>query len=288
MRVQSPCRIRPAANQPTTVMFIVRSLFTTSLLFVALGSVRATTLVNPNVAVVQDFDALASSGTANTALPAGWSFAETGSGANTSYAAGTGSSSTGNTYSFGASGAAERAFGSLRTSSLGSAFGTEVTNGTGGFISSLLVSYLGEQWRLGALGREDRLDFSYSLDATSLTTGTWVDLSALNFIAPVTTGTTGALDGNAAANQALVSATLTGISLSPGSRIWLRWSDVAVTGSNDGLGIDAVSIQGVGAVGPGIPPTASVPDSLPLANMMVMLLGMVAVNSAVRRRSVQA
>lgn len=185
-------------------MFMVRSLFVTSLLCFALNPAGATTLLAPNAAVIQNFDTLANSGTANTALPVGWAFVETGTGANTTYAAGTGSSSTGNTYSFGATGATDRALGALRTSSVSSMWGTEVTNGTGGVLVSLLVSYVGEQWRLGALGREDRIDFAYSVDATSLTTGTWVDVAALNFVAPITTGTTGALDGNAAANQSLL------------------------------------------------------------------------------------
>lgn len=265
-------------------MFIVRSLFATSLLLLAGNPAGATTLLVPNVAVVQDFDTLANSGTTNAVLPAGWAFAETGSGANTTYAAGTGSSSTGNTYSFGATGSTDRALGSLRTSSVSSVFGTEVTNSTGGVISSLLISYVGEHWRLGALGREDRLDFSYSLDATSLVTGTWVDVSALSFVAPVTTGTTGASDGNAAANQSLISATLTGLSLSSGATIWLRWSDVAATSSNDGLAIDGVSILGVTAMGPGFPPTASVPDTLPLTSLTALLLGWVSVSSAIHRR----
>ena len=45
-------------------------------------------------------------------------------------------------------------------------------------ITSLAISYTGEQWRLGQVdtGRAaDRLDFQLSTNATSLTTGTWTD-----------------------------------------------------------------------------------------------------------------
>src|SRR6266496_2751132 len=62
----------------------------------------------------QDFNTLASSGT-SSALPTGWYFDETSTNANTLYTAGTGSSTTGDTYSFGSTGSSERAFGELRS-----------------------------------------------------------------------------------------------------------------------------------------------------------------------------
>jgi len=254
-----------------------------SLLVFAVGPVAATTLNQFNAPVIQDFDSLALSGTANSTLPTGWSFAETGSGANTTYAAGTGSLSTGNTYSFGATNSSERAFGTLRTSSLLSTIGTAVTNNTGATIESLAIAYTGEQWRLGAIGRLDRLGFAYSLDATSLTTGSWLDIAALDFIAPITTGSTGALDGNAAANQTAVSYTLSGLTVAPGSTVWLRWSDFVATGSNDGLAIDDVSITALRTFNPQ-PPTASVPEGLPSGFLIVVLIGLLRAG-AVRRNS---
>ena len=64
-------------------------------------------------AVTQDFNTLAASGTTNaiTTVPTDWTFVESGTGANTTYAAGTGSDNTGNTYSFGSAGSADRALG---------------------------------------------------------------------------------------------------------------------------------------------------------------------------------
>src|SRR6185436_737121 len=66
-------------------------------------------------AITQNFDSLASAGTSSI-TPAGWGFVETGTNANTSYAAGTGSNNAGDTYSFGTA-AADRALGGLQSGS---------------------------------------------------------------------------------------------------------------------------------------------------------------------------
>jgi hypothetical protein len=156
-----------------------------------------------NSSYQQQFDSLASTGTTNdiATLPAGWTFSESGTNANTTYAAGTGSSNAGNTYSFGLT-AADRALGGLLSGSLNSTIGAGFVNHTGSTITALQIQYRGEQWRLGATGRAaDRLDFQYSTDATSLTSGTWTDIDSLDFISPVTTGTVGALNGNDTLNN---------------------------------------------------------------------------------------
>ncbi|MFN2438799.1 MAG: hypothetical protein ABR503_06330, partial [Chitinophagaceae bacterium] len=110
--------------------------------------------------------------------------------------AGTGSSNSGDTYSFGTAGNGERAFGGLQTGNLIPTLGALFTNNSGNNITSLTISYMGEQWRLGSntAGRlPDRLDFQYSLNATNLTNGLWTDVDALDFNSPVLTGTNGAL-----------------------------------------------------------------------------------------------
>src|SRR6186997_533551 len=114
----------------------------------------------------QNFDTLASSGTSSS-LPVGWALSEVGtsSAVNGQYAAGTGSGTAGDVYSFGAALNTERAFGTLLS----------------GTLTPLTIAYAGEQWRLGASGRTDRLDFQLSLTATGLTTGTWTDYDALDF-----------------------------------------------------------------------------------------------------------
>lgn len=111
----------------------------------------------------QDFNTLAITGTTNTNLPPGWFLNETGTSSlnNGAYGAGTGSNNAGDTYSFGAAGNIERAFGGLLSGTLDPTIGAQFTNNTGGIITSLDFSYIGEQWRLGYSGRtvNDRLDF---------------------------------------------------------------------------------------------------------------------------------
>ena len=210
----------------------------------AAGTISLTTLGS---SYLQDFDTLANSGTSD-AVPDGWDLVESGTSAavNGLYTAGTGSSNTGDTYSFGASGSTERAFGMLLSGTITSTIGASFTNNTGSTITQLEISYTGEQWRLGALDRTDRLDFQYSLDATSLTTGTWINVDDLDFNAPNSTGTVGALDGNSAANRSVISATITGLSIEDGATFWIRWTDFNASGADDGLAVDDFRLTPLG------------------------------------------
>lgn len=201
-------------------------------------------LTAPGVAYTQNFDTLAISGTTNTSLPTGWDLIESGGGTrdNEAYAADDGTSNAGDTYSYGTTGSTERAFGGLRSSALIPTIGASFTNNTGETIVALRIEYTGEQWRLGALNREDRLDFQLSTDATSLTDGTWTDYNALDFIAPVTSGSTGPRDGNAPANRTAISYTISGLNIPNGATFWIRWLDVDAAGADDGLAIDDFSL----------------------------------------------
>lgn len=198
-----------------------------------------------NTIFQQFFDTLINTAgtTTNTLLPDGWTFNEVGGGArdNEQYGVDTGASTTGDTYSYGTAGSTDRALGSLLSGTLNSTFGASFTNSTGSTITSLLIEYIGEQWRLGTAGRTDRLDFQISFDATDLTTGTWTDIDALDFVTPFTT-TTGARDGNAAINRTALSHNLTGLNIADGATFWIRWVDNNATGSDDGLAIDDFQI----------------------------------------------
>ena len=205
---------------------------------------------------VEHFDTLAASGT-GSALPPGWRFVENGTNANTSYVADNGATASGNTYSYGATGSSDRAFGALRSGSLQPLIGAQLGNDSGLTLDHIDIAYAGEQWRLGVAGRADRLDFQYSLDATSLDDGaaTWVDIDSLGFASPNTTGAVGALDGNLAANRSAVAGTVSGLSLAPGATLWVRWIDTDIAGAEDGLAIDDVQF----AVS-GDPPVDNPPD----------------------------
>ncbi len=205
----------------------------------AAGSVSLTAL---DTAYTQDFNTLASTGTA-TALPEGWELSEAGTNANGLYAAGTGSSNAGDTYSFGSAASAERGFGGLLSGSLTPTFGASFTNATGSQITAMDLAYTGEAWRLGTINRgPDRINFQYSQDASSLTTGTWTDVDALDFETPDLTGAVGLRDGNAAANRTSIAASVGGLAVAPGATLWIRWTDFNASGSDDGLAVDDFSL----------------------------------------------
>lgn len=213
----------------------------------------------------QDLDTLAISGTTNTVLPLGWDLVEAGGGArdNEQYAADTGGSNTGDTYSYGSTGLTERALGGLQSGTLIPTVGVSFTNASGAPIGSLDVAYTGEQWRLGTLARTDRLDFQISTDATSLATGAWTDVDPLDFVAPAQGPTLGALDGNASANRTAISSTIGGLTIADGATFWIRWVDFNASGADDGLAVDDFSLtphstdtptdpSGVGAADPAV------------------------------------
>ncbi len=193
----------------------------------------------------QNFNTLRATAGTSATLPTGWKLLEAGTSANTTYASDAGTTATGNTYSYGTGTATDRAFGALLSGSLSPIMGVQIKNSTAQTITSITISYTGEQWRCGTTGRTDQLSFQYSTSATSLSTGTWVDVNTLDFMSPSTT-TTGAKDGNAAANRAVKTTTITGLNIASNAIFWLRWEDADVTGADDGLAIDDFSIQLIG------------------------------------------
>lgn len=194
----------------------------------------------------QDFNSLANTGTTNSLTIPGWLLNETGNGArdNEQYAADNGGSNTGDSYSYGAASSNERALGSLQSGTLITSFGSGYINNTGTTINKLRVTYTGEQWRLGATGRQDRIDFQYSTDATSIVAGTWIDVNQLDFIAPNgITGTVGSLVGNDPGNRITVTFDINGLSIPNGGSFFLRWNDANASGADDGLAIDDLSVE---------------------------------------------
>lgn len=238
-----------------TLLLLPNLLFNPRLLLNARADTSsAVSIAAFETAVTQNFDTLVSTGTGNLAgnTPAGWGFVETAAGANTTYTAGTGSSTTGDTYSFGVAGTnpvTDRAFGQLRSGNVVTILGAKFTNNTGGTITSLDVAYTGEEWRLGTAGRTDRIDFQFSVNATDLSTGTYADVDALDFTTP-NTATTGAKDGNFVSNRTALNSTISSLSIPAGATFWIRWTDVDATNADDGLAIDDFSITAHGTVTP--------------------------------------
>src|SRR5262249_41187409 len=69
--------------------------------------------------------------------------------------------------------------------------------------------------------------------------------------------TTGALDGNAAANRTSINATITGLNIANGATFWIRWSSIDAGSSDDGLAVDdfCLNPQGVPDVSVAVAPS---------------------------------
>ncbi len=223
-----------------------------SIVFVAQrADAQCVSLTTIGSASTQNFDTLSNTAgsTTNNLTITGWFMTETGGGArdNEQYAVDTGASTTGDTYSYGAAASTERALGGLRSGTLIPNFGACYTNNTGATITSLAVAFNGEEWRLGTAARTDQVNFEYSTNATDLVTGTWTNVAALNFVTP-DTATTGAKNGNAAADRTALSTTIPALSIANGATFWIRWTDIDATGADDGLAVDDFSLTPNAAV----------------------------------------
>ncbi|HWW59788.1 MAG TPA: hypothetical protein VN181_00345, partial [Thermoanaerobaculia bacterium] len=203
---------------------------------------------------------------ANNSTVLGWYHARTGTG--TTILADAGGGTAGALYSYGTGTNADRALGSIGSGNAvaGNFFwGVRLHNNTGATITSLDVSYIGEEWRKGGGLVAQVVSFSYLTGAT--VTGTLSEFQSpgtavtqLDFSSPVNTAGGAALDGNAAANRTAIAFTITGLSIANGTEIMLRWSDPDHSGTDHGLAIDDVNVTPHGApanapVVPSCPPT---------------------------------
>lgn len=226
------------------IILIFGSLFT----FIPFQMFAQVSILQPGTAYVNNMDSLARIGVASLPLPDGWLFAETGTSANTTYAADIGSAATGNTYSYGNTNAFDRALGSLSSGSVLSNIGARYINQTGNTINAVELSFIMEQWRTGgSRTTPDSSEFFYVINNGGLLTanGTWTKESRLNLVSKRFGSTTpaGAQNGNDTANQRIYSSIEIGsLTLNNGDTLYLRWFDVNVAGNDDALAIDNFTI----------------------------------------------
>lgn len=202
----------------------------------------------------QNFDSLPSTGTSYTwsdnSTIAGWYAANTGSVSFNPAGVTTGATTNGNLYSFGSSGASDRALGSIGSGSNnagGFYYGAKFVNDTGLTINAITISYVGEQWRNSAAAAQT-VSFQYSLTATGIKSGAYTSISALDFTSTLTGGTSGAVNGNSTAARRMIGPiTITDVYWPPGTTLWLRWSDPDHTGFDHGLAIDDFTFRAAGA-----------------------------------------
>jgi hypothetical protein len=107
--------------------------------------------------------------------------------------------------------------------------GARFRNTSGVTLTAFSLTYFAEQWSKGAVVANDQvIPFSYSLDATNLTSGTFVNVPALDMHSINDgDGVPAALNGNAPANRQQVAGTVSGIGWLPNQDLWIRWSGVA-------------------------------------------------------------
>ncbi len=201
----------------------------------------------------QNFDSLTVSGAANwtnnLTLP-GW-YGSKASADATNFTLGAGTSTAGGIYSFATNGinsSADRALGSLGASSTTYAYGVRFTNNTAATLTNLTVSYTGEQWRSGSTATPQTLTCAYQISSGPITntysaTG-WTNFPALNFVTPNLSGSSSALDGNAATNRTVfTNISIANLTVAPGQEIVLRWLDVDDTGFDNAVAIDDLTVS---------------------------------------------
>ncbi len=215
------------------------------------AQVSITSLATP---YTQDFNSLeAAATTPSSVLPTGWVILETGTGSlvDQKYKSDNGTLNSGETYSYGATAASDRALGGLQSGTVAPSFGVKFQNNSGSTITSLTVSYIGEEWRLGVSGgRKDTLSFQYGIGNADLGTGTFVGVADLDFTTPNTTATVGLIDGNIAGNKTAITFTISALNIPIGEVFYLKFVDRNVTSSDDGLAIDDLTVSFNGAAAP--------------------------------------
>ncbi|MCX6880093.1 MAG: Ig-like domain-containing protein [Verrucomicrobia bacterium] len=153
----------------------------------------------------------------------------------------------GTVLNLGTTGSSDRALGNYpRTNPSGDQImQVAIVNTTGGPLTSINVSYTGEQWRQSQGTSSSGLEMLRVLASTTSSTTGFTYYPSLDFTAPKQGAANIALDGNLAANRAVITATITLPSAVPnGGTFYLRWHDWNDNSTTDHfLGIDDVVIR---------------------------------------------
>lgn len=150
-------------------------------------------------------------------------------------------------------------YGSDADRALGSIIGNwelRFVNQTSQTISGFSVSFDAEQWYRAANSPQvaTQLFFYYRIYAATISEAVevdsigginnWTGVPALWVAAPNLSQTSAALlDGNAIENSAHVSASVTGITLAPGEKLWFKWVTGTPPGNPSALATDNVSVS---------------------------------------------
>ena len=219
----------------------MKKIYFLAILLVGSLSLAQISITGLNVNYSENFDGMGPTG---TTLPANWAsirIAGSGAAGTLPIIVGDGTANTGANYNVGSVSSTDRALGALSSGSTVPAFGVNFVNNTGNQITEFNLTAIVEQWRSGDNVVNESMAFSYSVDATSLNSGTWTTVTALDANEILTTTTAAALtDGNLSANQSSLGSTVN-ISATPclnGGTLWLRWVDSNAAGADCLLAID--------------------------------------------------
>lgn len=200
---------------------------------------QAFNFTSGNLSYSENFDSMGASGTTYingwTALRGGGSGTY---GQTLTLGVNDGVTSTGGAYNVGTASASDRAFGTLASGSVFPFIGASFTNSTGGVITNFSLSGFSEQWKSGSSSAQNEvISFEYSLNATTLTNGTWTAISSMDLVELLTSTTVAAaVDGNA--NKIAISGSSGLISWPTGTNLWIRWRDFDNAGSDGMYAID--------------------------------------------------
>jgi predicted extracellular nuclease len=218
----------------------------------------------------QAFDGLALSGssiswTNDLTLPGWFLFRQPSSSAVaiTAYDAGNGSANSGSFYSFGSTGSSDRAlgglgsngayFGSPSSANLAGWIALALTNATNASITSLNLSFSGEQWRNGGNSSAQSMLLQYGFGASFTAVTSWISPGGnFDWTSPIRTTTAAAVNGNSGTAGLVANrgGSLANLNWSAGSTLWFRWIETNDPGNDHGLAIDDVSISLTNNVSP--------------------------------------
>lgn len=151
-----------------------------------------------------------------------------------------GNAATGNIYNVGTTNATDRAFGTLADATVTPAFGAVFQNNTGNTVTKIAIKTKMEQWKeSGNNAVNEKIAFSYSFDATSLSDGNWTTVPSLDLNEKLTSATTNlAVDGNLVANYTNPTQSTITLNWPDGANLWIKWTDTNDAGANGLYAID--------------------------------------------------
>ena len=128
--------------------------------------------------------------------------------------------------------------------------GLGLSNSIGSDVNSFTLAYTGREWRTytnntPVLSFQYKIGGTFDNDPTNSLTGSWTDVSSLNFILPVTNSAVSgtSVNGLSSPNFTVISNTVSGIAWATNDVLWLRWRQQNLAGTDAQMAIDDISMD---------------------------------------------